>query len=102
MMCWLRLVFSSASSSWAPAGGTSRRTAPAARSSCRHWQGERLVAVGSREVVVAVNDVVDAYGAAWNEPDETARRKLLEHGWAGDGIYCDPTATVTGRDALVA
>src|SRR3954452_1800319 len=102
MMSWLRLVFSSASSSWAPAGGTSRRTAPAARSSCRRWQAELLVAVRSREVVVALNDVVDAYGAAWNETDEAARRKLLGQAWAEDGVYCDPTATVDGRDALVA
>jgi hypothetical protein len=50
---------------------------------------------------VGVSDVVSAYTAAWNEPDESARRKLLEQGWADDGVYCDPTATVTGRDALV-
>src|SRR3954464_3870890 len=102
MTCSPPLVCSSASSSWAVAGGTSRRTAPAARSSCRRSQGELLVAVGSREVVVGVNDVVDAYGAAWNETDEAARRSVLEQAWADDGVYCDPTATIDGRDALVA
>jgi hypothetical protein len=48
------------------------------------------------------SDVVAAYGAAWNEPDEGRRRELLEQGWADDGVYCDPTASVAGRDALVA
>ena len=51
---------------------------------------------------MAPNEVVSAYGAAWNEQDEAARRKLLEQAWADDGVYCDPTATVDGRDALVA
>ena len=50
---------------------------------------------------MGVNEVVAAYGASWNETDEAARRKLLEQGWADDGVYCDPTATVGGRDALV-
>jgi hypothetical protein len=46
--------------------------------------------------------VVAAYGACWNEPDEAARRELLASAWADDGTYCDPTATVEGREALVA
>ena len=52
--------------------------------------------------MASVNDIVTAYGAAWNEPDEAARRKLLDTAWADDGVYCDPTAIVEGRDALVA
>ena len=34
--------------------------------------------------------VVAAYCAAWNEPDEQARRALLEQAWAldGDGQLC--------------
>ena len=51
---------------------------------------------------MGVNEVVAAYGAAWNEADEAARRKLLDDAWSDDGAYCDPTATVSGRDALVA
>src|SRR5689334_20533143 len=97
--CCRRLALPIGSSSSAPAGAMSRRTAPVARSSCRRWQGERL-AVPSWEVAVGVNEVVASYGAAWNETDESARRKLLEAAWADDGVYCDPTATVTGRDAL--
>lgn len=46
--------------------------------------------------------VVQAYGAAWNEPDEDARRRLLESAWADDASYCDPTATANDREALVA
>ncbi len=49
-----------------------------------------------------VTKVVGAYGAAWNEPDEASRRKLLEAAWSDDGVYCDPTAEVVGREALVA
>ena len=51
---------------------------------------------------MGVNEVVSAYCAAWHETDEAARRKLLDESWADDGVYCDPTATVTGRDALIA
>jgi hypothetical protein len=46
--------------------------------------------------------VVAAYGSAWNEPDESARRQLLESAWADHGAYCDPTVIVEGREALVA
>lgn len=47
-----------------------------------------------------VDTVVDTYARAWQEPDGTARRALLERCWAADGVYCDPLATVTGRDSL--
>jgi hypothetical protein len=49
-----------------------------------------------------VDEVVAGYAAAWCEPDEAARRHLLERAWADEGVYCDPTATVEGREALVA
>jgi hypothetical protein len=51
---------------------------------------------------MAVREVVAAYGAAWGEADESSRRKLLEEAWADDGVYCDPTANVEGREGLVA
>jgi hypothetical protein len=50
---------------------------------------------------VSIDEIVAAYGAAWNEPDERARVELLDRSWSDDGVYCDPTATVTGRAALV-
>ena len=43
---------------------------------------------------------LDAYAAAWNESDAAKRAAHLETAWAVDGVYCDPTARVTGRDAL--
>lgn len=45
---------------------------------------------------------VHAYVAAWNTPDDAARRRLMEESFAADGRYLDPAATVLGRDALVA
>ena len=47
-------------------------------------------------------EIVTTYGAAWNEPDEAARRALLDRSWADDGQYSDPTGSADGRDALVA
>jgi hypothetical protein len=47
------------------------------------------------------DETVAAYAAAWNEPDEKARRVLLERSWTDDGVYCDPTARAEGRAALV-
>ena len=51
---------------------------------------------------MGTSEMVDAYGNAWNESDESARRALLEQAWADDGVYCDPTARAEGRDALLA
>ena len=47
-------------------------------------------------------EIVTTYGAAWNEPDEQARRELLTRAWADDGQYSDPTGRADGRDALIA
>ncbi len=51
-------------------------------------------------MTAAVNDLLDIYGQAWCEPDAARRLALLEHCWAGDGLYCDPTARTEGRAAL--
>lgn len=51
---------------------------------------------------MSTNDVIQAYMAAWNEPDEAKRKPLLERCWADDGLYVDPQADVRGRDALSA
>ena len=50
--------------------------------------------------MVSVHDVVAWYGAAWNA-DEDERRELLDKSWADAGVYCDPTARVEGREALI-
>jgi hypothetical protein len=48
-----------------------------------------------------VAELVATYGEAWNEPDEAARRKLLDEAWSDAGSYCDPTAAVAGREELL-
>ena len=48
----------------------------------------------------AITAIVTRYMAAWNEPDEAARRALLEQCWSDDGVYLDPRASLTGRDEL--
>jgi len=45
---------------------------------------------------------VEAYVAAWNEPDATARMKILQRCWAEDAAYLDPNADLRGREALCA
>ena len=45
-------------------------------------------------------DSIAAYGAAWVEPDATARLTLLQQAWAADAVYCDPLAVVAGREGL--
>jgi hypothetical protein len=52
--------------------------------------------------VPPLSELVVLYGTAWQEPDEAARRALLERVWANDGVYVDPTAVVCGREAFVA
>jgi hypothetical protein len=48
-----------------------------------------------------VRATVQSYVDAWNEPDETNRRRLLERSWAEAGTYTDPSVHVEGREALV-
>jgi hypothetical protein len=50
----------------------------------------------------SITETVTTYAAAWGEPDEGKRRRLLEAAWADDGVYTDPTVLVEGREALVA
>jgi hypothetical protein len=47
-------------------------------------------------------EIVEAYGAAWNEADEAKRRALLELSWADDGVFQDPRDRAEGREALLA
>ena len=48
----------------------------------------------------AITEIVTQYMAAWNEPDDTARRTLLEQCWSDSGVYLDPKTSLTGRDEL--
>ena len=47
-------------------------------------------------------EAVTAYGAAWNELDDQARRVLLKKSWADGGVYADPTGRAEGLEALAA
>jgi hypothetical protein len=44
--------------------------------------------------------IVATYGAAWTAESDALRRQYLEEAWADEGVYIDPTAEITGRDAL--
>lgn len=51
--------------------------------------------------MAAVGEVVEAYFAAWNEPDPTARMQLLERSFADEGVLITPRAgRVSGRQAV--
>ena len=51
---------------------------------------------------MATKETIEAYMAAWNEPDEAKRAKLLDKCWADAGTYTDPMSDVAGREALAA
>ena len=48
---------------------------------------------------ITTQQIVEAYGAAWNEPDQAKRRALLDQAWADGGVYTDPQSHVEGREA---
>ena len=49
-----------------------------------------------------LNDLIDAYCAAWNDPDADSRRELLSAVWAENATYTDPAVDLAGVDQLVA
>lgn len=46
------------------------------------------------------NRLAERYVAAWNEPDPTVRRKLIDELWAEDGSYYNRLFVVRGRDMI--
>ncbi len=44
---------------------------------------------------------VDAYLAAWAEPDDEKRRALLDRCWHDDGLFRDAMGVAAGRDELI-
>ena len=52
-------------------------------------------------IALTTQQITDAYGASWGEPDVAKRRTLLEQAWADDATYTDPQSDVTGRDGLI-
>ncbi len=53
-------------------------------------------------VALTTQQIVDSYGASWNETDDAKRRALLEQSFADEATYTDPQSDVSGREALVA
>lgn len=51
-------------------------------------------------MAVSLEDAVDGYIAAWNEPDPLVRRDLLVQSVADDFEFTGPTGTFRGRDAV--
>ena len=49
-----------------------------------------------------INETVDTWLAAWTEPDETRRGRLIAELWAEDGALVDPPMTATGHAELTA
>jgi hypothetical protein len=49
---------------------------------------------------VSTKQIIDTYIAAWNETDEAKRVALIEECWDAGATYTDPTADVSGREAL--
>lgn len=49
-----------------------------------------------------MSEIIDAYMAAWNEPDGARRDALLRKCWADDGVYTDPGVYLVGAKALSA
>jgi len=58
--------------------------------------------VVSREAQKNASDRIDVFLAAWNEPDENARRRLLEQAATEDVRFGDAYSCTSGREDLVA
>lgn len=51
--------------------------------------------------MATVDEVISAYFAAWNEPDDAARHRLIDVCWADDGMLTGPQYQREGRDAVM-
>lgn len=51
--------------------------------------------------MMALDDVIDTYCAAWNAPDAAERNRLLRVAWTVDCRYSDPLVQDLDRAALV-
>lgn len=57
---------------------------------------------GETPLPATLEEIVDVYAAAWNDPDPDTRAHALSRVWAPGGRYRDPTGHVRGIPALVA
>lgn len=49
-----------------------------------------------------IPEIISAYSQAWHETDPVKRGELLQRVWSDRGVYKDPSAMVSGVDALSA
>jgi hypothetical protein len=49
----------------------------------------------------STEELIDAYCAAWDEPDASRRDAILRPIWADGATYTDPTVHLVGRQQLV-
>jgi hypothetical protein len=47
-----------------------------------------------------LNNLINRYIEAWNEPDGARRRELVAAVWTDDGTYLDPLMSGAGHDSL--
>lgn len=50
----------------------------------------------------SLDKLIDAYCAAWSDPDPTCRRELLGPAWEKAATYTDPTVHTVGLEDLLA
>ena len=48
-----------------------------------------------------MHEMIVAYDAAWNEPNPTERRRLLERSFTEDGVLVEPRGRFEGREAIM-
>ena len=48
----------------------------------------------------SISEAVPAYDAAWNTPELSERRRLLERSFADDGVLVEPRGSFEGREAV--
>ena len=64
-----------------------------------HWT---IHAMDNPMDIAALEQLIDAYCAVWNEPDAARRQRTLDAIWAENATYTDPRVHATGSAALVA
>ena len=55
-----------------------------------------------RSDAASLERLIDAYCAAWSEPDAGRRDAILAEVWADDATYTDPRGVASGRSELSA
>lgn len=65
-----------------------------------HYLSRLRAAAVAESLAGIVESRIDAYIAAWGEPDSTRRFHLLEQCWSEDGLFADSMGSAEGRAGL--